>query len=120
MTGESPEWRPIPGFDGAYEITAQGDIRSWKVWNRDKRPLPRLMTVKRHSTTGRRMIQLGLHGGTHDVDELVNSIFPPEKTVDELIEASSLGTPEAMAIRPMTPPEVTDEIMREMKSREGH
>jgi hypothetical protein len=39
---------------------------------------------------------------------------PREKTIDELIEASSLGTPEAKAIRAKTPPEVGEEVMRRL------
>lgn len=39
-------------------------------------------------------------------------------TIHELIERSSLGTPEAKAIRAQTPPHVVDEIMRRVDERE--
>lgn len=42
----------------------------------------------------------------------------PEKTIDELIEASSLGTPEAKAVRAQAPPEVTDKVMRLLQENE--
>jgi hypothetical protein len=40
------------------------------------------------------------------------------KTIDELIEDSSFGTPEAQALRAKTPPEVTDEIMGKLRENE--
>ena len=42
-----------------------------------------------------------------------------ERTINELIEASSLGTPEAKALRERTPPEVVDRIMAEVDRRHG-
>lgn len=39
------------------------------------------------------------------------------RPIEELIEASSLGTPEAKALRERTPPEVVDRIMAEVKRR---
>lgn len=47
---------------------------------------------------------------------------PADRTIAELIEASSLGTPEAKALRERTPPEVVDRIMErveELSSRCG-
>lgn len=70
------DWEAIPGFDGKYEINRAGEVRSWKPWAGDKRPLPRAMRVQH--VNGRRVIQLGLHGGTHDVDRLVAVLFADE------------------------------------------
>ncbi len=67
------EWRPIPGFGDAYEIHRDGRVRSWKAWRGEHTWLPRAMKVQ--AINGRRSIQLGLHGGSHDVDELVEQIF---------------------------------------------
>lgn len=48
-----------------------------------------------------------------------DSMFPVgPKTIDELIEASSFGTPEAKAVRAKTPPGVVDEIMQRMKEND--
>lgn len=75
MSGQANSWKAIPGFDGAYEINAAGDVRSWKVWRGDSKALPRAMRVQTSRRTGKRTIQLGLHGGTHDVDDLVAQLF---------------------------------------------
>ena len=40
-----------------------------------------------------------------------------ERSVEELIEASSLGTPEAKALRSRTPPEVVERIMQKITER---
>lgn len=40
-----------------------------------------------------------------------------ERSIEELIEASSLGTPGAKAIRERTPPEVVGRIMAEVERR---
>lgn len=70
------EWRWIPGFEREYEINAQGDVRSWKTWARSKAPPPRMMKVQvRTRPEYSRVIQLGLHGGIHDVDKLVARVF---------------------------------------------
>ena len=71
MTEPEKEWRPIPGFDGKYEITRAGEVRSWKPWCRQ--PLPRAMTVQ--NTRSGRKIQLGLYGGTHAISSLVELAF---------------------------------------------
>jgi hypothetical protein len=42
-----------------------------------------------------------------------------DRSVDELIEASSLGTPEAKALREQTPAEVVERIMRKIAERGG-
>ncbi len=42
-----------------------------------------------------------------------------EKTIEELIEASSLGTPEAKALRAQTPPEVVAEVLRRVKAQDA-
>lgn len=44
---------------------------------------------------------------------------PVEPTIEELIENSSLGTPEAKAIRAQTPPEVVDEVMEKLRETPG-
>ncbi len=72
------EWRPIPGFGGAYELHRAGRVRSWKAWRGEpQRGLPRAMKVQ--VINGRRSIQLGLHGGSHDVDKLVEQVFAAEE-----------------------------------------
>ena len=74
MTDPS-EWKAIPGFDGAYDLNAAGDVRSWKVWRGSKDALPRAMKVQVRADKSR-WIQLGLHGGTWNVDALVAVLFP--------------------------------------------
>lgn len=71
---DDAEWLPIPGFGGAYEIHRDGRVRSWKAWMGATLPLPRAMKVQT-TRKGGRVIQLGLHGGTHKVAELVAEIF---------------------------------------------
>ena len=67
------EWVPVPGFGGAYELRRDGSVRSWKAWRGATQSLPRSMRVQHIG--GRRTLQLGLHGGTHDVDKLVAQVF---------------------------------------------
>lgn len=84
---EDDQWRPIPDFDGhtydgKYEINRDGEVRSWKVWMGDKRPLPRPMRVTTRRD-GARFIQLGLHGGTHRIEKLVALAFPSETETEK-------------------------------------
>lgn len=68
---ELEQWRPIPGHDG-YELSNLGRVRSWKRWAGAGDP-PRILTIQQKY--GRRRIQLGLHGGTHDVAVLMHEIW---------------------------------------------
>ena len=68
------EWLPIPGFDGAYELRRDGQLRSHKTWRGYKGPMPRTMKVQVRPN-GRRYIQLGLHGGVHCIDALLRDMF---------------------------------------------
>lgn len=71
-------WRPVDGFDGQYEVSNLGRVLSWKRWHGGPPP-PRLMRVGATGT-----IQLGLHGGTHRVPQLVAAAFSVRgATVDE-------------------------------------
>lgn len=70
---DDDQWVSIPGFGDAYELHRDGRVRSWKVWRGSELTLPRAMKVQ--VLRGRRKIQLGLHGGTHDVGELVAQLF---------------------------------------------
>lgn len=63
----------------------------------------------------------------HDYEELIDrlpelaglkELLRERETIAELIERSSLGTPEAKAIRAQTPPHVTEEILRRVE--DGH
>ncbi len=76
-------WRAIPGFDGFYEINAQGDVRSWKEWKGYKGPMPRVMKIQVRDN-GTRWIQLGLHGGTWNVDAMAAALFPESPLRAEL------------------------------------
>lgn len=40
----------------------------------------------------------------------------PRKTIEELIEASSLGTPAAKALRARTPKALTDKVLKKARS----
>jgi len=87
LTEETNEelWKPIPGFEGAYEISNHGNVRSWKKWRGSTLPLPRLMKVQT-STNGRRSVQLGLHGGTHSIEMLLHEVW--EKPLPEYFHAN--------------------------------
>lgn len=37
----SERWRPVPGYHGAYEVSDQGRVRSWKVYR--GKPGPRIL-----------------------------------------------------------------------------
>lgn len=47
------DWRAIPGYDGMYEINAQGEVRTWR-WRKEQRAQkPRLLTAyMRHRGNG--------------------------------------------------------------------
>ncbi len=68
---ETEQWRPIPGFDGAYEISNQGRVRSWKKWRSS--PGPRIMKIQHRG--GSSVIQLGLGGGVHDVARIMEKVW---------------------------------------------
>jgi hypothetical protein len=53
-----------------------------------------------------------------DWEKRVRAELAKTKSIDELIENSSFGTPEAKAIRAQTPPEVTNEIMGKLREDE--
>lgn len=62
-------------------------------------------------------IGVGELEGDDDVDAVAQAMFALRialygGSIEDLIERSSLGTPEAKAIRAQTPPEVRDEILR--------
>lgn len=44
MRGLDPNWRDIPGYDGAYQISREGDVRTWR-YRKDRRlKKPRLLS----------------------------------------------------------------------------
>lgn len=40
---ECNDWKPIPGYDGWYEINTEGQIRSWKNYGHAKRKTPKIL-----------------------------------------------------------------------------
>lgn len=72
---EPEEWRVIPGWDGRYEASSAGQIRSW-VNRRYSGPLPRLLSQARQSQ-GYLMVSLSIGGRTtkHLVHRLVLAAF---------------------------------------------
>lgn len=52
-------WKPIPGYQGLYDISDQGRVRSWKTHH--GRPGPRVLTVGRRKNGGL-YLGLTLHG----------------------------------------------------------
>ncbi len=66
------QWVPVVGFDGDYEVSNRGRVLSWKPWH--GAALPRIMRCPT-GADGHTRVQLGLHGGTHRIDHLVNATF---------------------------------------------
>lgn len=60
-------------------------------------------------------------GDTARFYQLLEEVMPPDasKTIDELIEDSSFGTPGAKSIRDRTPKDVVDEVMSKIKKGQG-
>lgn len=42
----NPDWRDIPGYDGAYQINRMGEVRCWK-WRGRRTKSPHLLTQYR-------------------------------------------------------------------------
>lgn len=41
------EWRPVPGYEGRYDVSDRGRVRSHIQWNR--KPTPRLLSPSSHT-----------------------------------------------------------------------
>ncbi len=73
------EWRPVPGYDGAYEVSDQGQVRSYLRRGRstDRRETP--VIVKGSAThSGYRVVSL--RGRRWSVHELVLTAFVGPRT----------------------------------------
>lgn len=53
---ENELWKPIPGYDGFYEVSNQGRVRSWKLGSRwgNKRSVPKILKTGYTKTGGKR------------------------------------------------------------------
>jgi hypothetical protein len=72
-------WRPIPGYEGRYDVSDQGRVRSWLGWGK---PVPHVLACDR-SSLGYVRVTLHLSGrqSTITVHRLVMQAFvgpPPE------------------------------------------
>ena len=73
-------WRPIPGFEGKYEISDSGHVRSYT--SHFGRPLKRPVVLKQYIVNGNRRVLLG-QNNWRMVNKLVLEAFgipqPPDK-----------------------------------------
>jgi len=58
-TGDREEWRVVPGFDGWYEVSDHGDIRSWRLTaqREARRRIPRGLRG-RHTELGYHLVKV--------------------------------------------------------------
>lgn len=67
-------WRDVPGYDGWYQISDEGDVRSWRGgrWGRLKKPRPMTPFIRKQGRRGRaRFVKLtDADGRTRDVKVL--------------------------------------------------
>jgi hypothetical protein len=68
----SEQWRSIPGHSG-YDLSSDGRVRSWRAWLGCHQNLPRILKIQQKGN--RRWIQLGLHGGRHELAVLMHEIW---------------------------------------------
>lgn len=46
-------WLPVPGYEGRYDVSDDGQVRSWLKWYREPNaPLPRLLTPSPNPDSG--------------------------------------------------------------------
>lgn len=64
------QWRPIPGHEGRYDVSDQGQVRSWLPWRGE--PVPRLLT---HCPDERGYPRVRMAGKTPRVHQLVAAAF---------------------------------------------
>lgn len=59
------QWRPIPGFDGGYEISTLGEIRTWlrPGPGNTRRDVPMIMRTYKRFTKGGNALMVSLKGG---------------------------------------------------------
>lgn len=81
-------WRPIPGYDGLYEVSDNGKVRSWRVQGSKVRKAerPRFLRQRPRSGSGYPVVDLWYHGNGRQeyVHRLVLEAFrgpPPEGAV---------------------------------------
>lgn len=53
-------WRWVPGYEGAYEVSDHGRVRSWRKWTRG--PAPRYLKPQPHVKYGHRKVMLWSQG----------------------------------------------------------
>lgn len=70
----SEEWRPVPGFEGQYEVSSLGRVRSWT----------RVLRLS-VATGGYLNVSLGRAGGTHSVHVLVAAAFLGPKLPGQIV-----------------------------------
>jgi len=57
--GTRESWRSVPGYEGSYEVSDLGRVRSWRPWRGN--PVPRVLAAS-PDTNGHRRIRLSFEG----------------------------------------------------------
>lgn len=57
-----PQWRPVPGTDGYYEVSSRGQVRSWKRGRWGRRETPKILVQSLGATYGYRQVSLWADG----------------------------------------------------------
>ena len=61
----SEQWRPIPGYEGRYEVSELGRVRSWRPWRGT--PVPRLLRGSLGTHGYRGVTLYGFKGARQDI-----------------------------------------------------
>lgn len=79
------QWRPVPGYEGLYEVSSHGRVRSWVPWA--GRPTPRTLACPPNVRDGYPAVGLIREGRrtTHKVHNLVARAFIGPRAPGEVV-----------------------------------
>ncbi|MFV8049745.1 NUMOD4 motif-containing HNH endonuclease [Mycobacterium sp. 48b] len=92
------QWRPIPGFEGAYEVSDQGQVRSLDRVTGRQRPTKRQgKLLKQAPTSSGRYLTVSLYDGTRRTNARVHRLIltafvGPCPVGMECLHANDIGT----------------------------
>ena len=73
------DWRDIPGYDGTYQISRMGEVRSWRTRNGKPANEPRIVAQYNHGKSNHLFVKLPPVTGTErrevDVTSLMRDIW---------------------------------------------
>lgn len=71
------QWKQVPGYEWRYEVSDQGNVRSWITTSGKRREKPKILNPQ---YCGKKYLQVVLQGQQEKVHRLVAIVFLPRTT----------------------------------------